>query len=152
MIHLDVLQKMPTATDSDNETLHEEPIHRCMTKSVKGASDQFEYGLSWVTSRRATLKVFEDRLECGDWKIPYAGIQRAILFETKQWFIPCYVLKVLTPDSAYQFGLNPNKFWKGDLPFIAEREKGRLKYSAYSIAIRVVLVVGLIWYFYSHNR
>ena len=123
-----------------------------MTKGVKGASDQFEYGLSWVTSRRAMLKIFADRLECGDWIIPYAGIQRAVLFETKQWFIPCYVLKVLTEDTAYQFGLNPNKFWKGDLPFPAEREKGRLKYSAYSIAIRSVLVLGIIWYFYSRSR
>ncbi len=147
-----VLQKMPTATDNEYDTLQAKPIHRCMTKGVEGAPSQFEYGLSWVTSRRATLKIFTDRLECGDWNIPYAGIQRAVLFETKQWFIPCYVLKVLTADTAYQFGLNPNKFWKGDLPFKAIREKGRLKYSAYSIAIRVVLVAGLIWYFYSRSR
>ena len=147
-----VLQKMPSVADSDNTMPATEPIHRCMTKGVQGAAEQFEYGLSWVTSRRATLKVFPDRLECGNWTIPFSAIEQAVLFETKQWFIPCYVLKIRTADTAYQFGLNPGKFWGGDLPFEVERQKGRLKYSAYSIAIRVVLVVGIIWYFYSHGR
>lgn len=98
------------------------------------------------------LNVFRDRLECGNWTIPYSAIEQAVLFETKQWFIPCYILKIQTADSAFQFGLNPGKFWGGDLPFEVERQKGRLKYSAYSIAIRVVLVVGIIWYSYSHSR
>lgn len=132
---------MTPTTDTGDKLVATEPIHCCMTKGVKGATDQFEYGLSWVTSRRAILKVF-----------PYSAIEQAVLLETKQWFIPCYVLKVQAADSTYQFGLNPNKFWKGDLPFQAERQKGKLKYSAYSIAIRVVLVVGLIWYFYTRSR
>ncbi|MCW0218070.1 MAG: hypothetical protein OJI67_07080 [Prosthecobacter sp.] len=143
---------MTPTTDIGDKLVASEPIHRCMTKGVKGAPDQFEYGLSWVTSRRAILKVFPERLECGDWNIPYSAIELAVLLETKQWFIPCYVLKVQAADTAYQFGLNPNKFWKGDLPFQAERQKGKLKYSAYSIAIRVVLVIGLIWYFYTRSK
>ncbi len=123
-----------------------------MTKGVKEAADQFAYGPSWVTSRRAMLKIFPDRMECGDWHISYDQMQRAVLFETKQWFIPCYVLKVQTEDHTYQFGLNSNKFWKGDLPFRVEREKGRLRYSAFSIALRVAVVLGLIGYLYSRSR
>jgi hypothetical protein len=128
-----------------------EPIHRCMTKGVQGTADQFEYSLSWVTARRATLKLFPDRLECGNWIILFTAIEHAILFETKQWFIPCYVLKIRTAETTYQFGLNPGNFWSGDLPFEVERQKGQLKYSAYSIATRVMLVAGIIWYLYSRN-
>jgi hypothetical protein len=143
---------MTPTTDSGDKLVTSEPIHCCMTKGVKGATDQFVYGLSWVSSRRAILKVFPEKLEYGDWNIPYAAIEQAVLLQTKQWFIPCYVLKVQAADSTYQFGLNSNKFWKGDLPFLVERQKGKLKYSAYSIAIRVVLIVGLIWYFYTRSR
>jgi len=142
---------MNSVSDGDDKSIQTEPIHRCMTKGVHGAADQFEYGLGWVTSRRATLKVFRDRLECGNWTIPFSSIEQAVLFETKQWFIPCYVLKVRTNDSTYQFGLNPGKFWSGELPFEVERQKGRLKYSAFSIAIRVVLAAGIIWYFYANR-
>jgi hypothetical protein len=142
---------MPVAADNAHRMIPTEPIHRCMTKGVRGAADQFEYGLSWVTSRRGSLKVFSDRLECGDWTIPFEEIQQAVLFETRQWFIRCYVLKVRTAATTYQFGLNPGRFWRGDLPFEVERQKGRLKYSAFSIAIRVVLVAAILWHFYSRN-
>jgi hypothetical protein len=119
-----------------------------MTKGVKGAAEEFEYGMSWVTARRASLKVFEDRLECGDWTIPYASVSQAVLFETRQMFIPCYILKVRTDSEAYQFGLNGNKFWRGELPFAVVRERGRLKYSVFSILARIALLVVLIWYFF----
>ncbi|MCW1916582.1 hypothetical protein OJ996_23545 [Luteolibacter sp. GHJ8] len=129
-----------------------EPLYRCMTKGVKGAAESFEYGMSWVTSRRARLKVFPDRLECGDWAIPYAAITDGVLFETRQMFIPCYILKVRTATECYQFGLNGNKFWRSELPFPVTRQKGRLKYSAVSIAMRVVLLICLAWYWWSSTR
>lgn len=123
-------------------------IRRFMTKGVKGAAESFEYGMSWVTARRATLVVHEDRLQCGDWNIPYASISEAILFRTRQMFIPCYILKIRTASDAYQFGLNPSKFWKGSLPFPVVRQKGRLQYSKFSIIMRIVLAAALIWYFF----
>ena len=128
------------------------PTYRCMTKGVRGPSEQFEYGLSWVTSRRAALKVFPERLECSDWCIPFCEILEATLFETKQWFIPCYILKIRTSDNTYQFGLSGNNFWKEDLPFDVERLKGRLKYSPCSSTARVVLVIGLVWYIFFRGK
>lgn len=119
-----------------------------MTKGVRGASEEFEYGMSWVTARRSFLSVFHDRLECGDWSIPYHMITQAVLFKTRQMFIPCYILKIRTEESAYQFGLNGNKFWAAELPFPVVRETGRLKYSKFSIALRMILVLALIWYFF----
>lgn len=129
----------------------QEPIYRCLTKGVKGASEAFAYGLSWVTARRSFLSIFHDRLECGNWIIPYGTMTRAVLFETRQMWIPCYILKIQTADACYQFGLNGSKFWAGELPFAVTREAGRLKYSTFSIALRVVLVVALLWYLFSRS-
>ncbi|RYD22252.1 MAG: hypothetical protein EOP88_08825 [Verrucomicrobiaceae bacterium] len=123
-------------------------LYRCMTKGVKDAPESFEYGASWVTARRGMLSVHQDRLECGDWTIPYSAISQAVLFKTSQMLIPCYILKVRTATDSYQFGLSGNKFWSTDLPFPVTREKGRLRYSAFSIIARVILIAALIWYFY----
>lgn len=119
-----------------------------MTKGVRGASDTFEHGANWITARRAFLCVFGDRLECGDWYIPYQSITQAVLFKTRQMLIPCYILKIRTEDSVYQFGLNGHKFWAEELPFPVLRETGKLKYSKFSIAVRLVLAAALIWYFF----
>lgn len=124
------------------------PLYRCMTKGVKDAPESFEYGASWVTARRGTLIVHQDRLECGDWVIPYADISQAVLFRTSQMFIPCHILKVKTATDSYQFGVSGSPFWSTELPFPVAREKGRLRYSKFSIAARVALMVGAIWYFH----
>jgi hypothetical protein len=57
------------------------------------------------------------------------GLERAlysfsqvILFETRQMLIPCYILKIRTEFESYQFGLNGNKFWHGNLPFAVVRK------------------------------
>ncbi len=39
-----------------------------------------------------------------------------------------------------------NKFWKGDLPFEVTREKGRLKFSLFSILLRLGLIAAFVWY------
>lgn len=150
------LKKMPTespheiSVDNDAEEL--KPLYRCMTKGVRGAAEEFEYGLKWITSRRAFLNVFQDRLECGDWIISHCDILEAVLFQTRSGIIPCFILKLRTAENTFQFGLNGNKYWKGDLPFGVTRTKGRLRYSLFSIIIRVLLVAGLAWYFFFRDR
>jgi hypothetical protein len=143
-------EKMPDASQPAIDDVA--PIYRCMTKGVRGASQEFEYGLKWITSRRAFLKVYPDRLECGDWNIPYRAIEEAELFQTRSGIIPCFILKVRTADHAFQFGLNGNKFWKGDLPFQVKRTKGRIKYSAFSIGLRIALVAGVVWHVFFRDR
>lgn len=110
------------------------------------------YGPNWLLSRRGTLKVFDDHLECGDWCVNYADIREAVLYSVRSNFvIPCYVLKVETAEKQYHFGLNPGKFWKSELPFPVRREKGRLGYSLFSLAVRAVLIgyllyLGWLWF------
>ena len=122
------------------------PIYRCMTKGVRGAPEEFEYGLKWITSRRAFLEVFQDRLECGDWNIPFEEVREAELFQTRSGIVPCFILKARTAENTFQFGLNGNKFWKGDLPFEVKRTQGRLKYSLVSVCLRLVLIAAIVWY------
>ena len=128
------------------------PIYQCRAKGVRGAAEEFEYGLKWITARRAFLKVFDHQLECGDWTIPYEEIKEAELFHTRSGIIPCFILKVKTEANTFQFGLSGNKFWKGELPFQATRTKGRLKFSLFSLAFRILLIGAVTWYIFFRNK
>ena len=112
-------------------------LHKCMTKATTAEGDALRRSANWLLSRRTTLEVWSDRLVCGDWVIPYSAMREAVLFSTRQMLIPCYVLRVRTADRTYQFGLNPSRYWSGDLPFAVVRERARLGYSPFSIALRV---------------
>ena len=124
------------------------PLHQGMTKAIEGAPEDFGYSPKWITSRRAQLRVFEDRLECGDWTILSSQIEKAELFKTRSGLMPCYILKILTGEQSYQFGLNPSKYWKTELPFPVDRTEGKLKYSKFSVIIRILLVGVIIWHFF----
>jgi hypothetical protein len=125
----------------------EHPLYSCMTKATTAEGDLMQHGPNWVVARRGTLKVFPDRLECGDWTIPYARVSDATLYSIRSNFvIPGYLLRVATDDTTYHFGLNAGSFWRSDLPFDVKREKGKLSYSAFSIAVRVAAVGALLYW------
>ncbi|MEM6810074.1 MAG: hypothetical protein AAF574_12620 [Pseudomonadota bacterium] len=127
--------------------------HTCMTKGTLAEGDQLRYSANWVTARRASLRIWSDRLECGDWVIPYVSIQEAVLVSLWQGIFPCYVLQVRTAEHTYSFGLNRGRFWKGDLPFEVRREKGKLGYSKFSIASRVFGLLGAVtWAWWTFGR
>ena len=126
-------------------------LHQCMTKATIAEGGELRHSLNWVTSRRGLLKVFADRLECGDWAIPYGDVEEATLFRVRQLFIPCYVLRVKAGGRTYQFGLNPGRFWGGELPFRVNRETGSLGYSWFSVGIRLAALAALgyvVWSWY----
>lgn len=127
-----------------------ELLHKCMTKATIAEGDQRKYGPDWVTSRRASLKVFDDHLDCGNWHLPFSEIESAVLYSFRSVFlrIPGYILTFETSDRTYHFGLNGwGAFWRNELPFTATREEGKLQFTWFSIAARVVLV-GYIAYLF----
>lgn len=126
-------------------------IYRCMTKATTAEGDALRRSRNWVTARRATLEVKTNALACGDWLIPYNTIDEAALYSVRQMLIPGYVLMVKSRGITYQFGLNWGRFWSRDLPFPVRRERARLRYSWYSIAIRVA-VLGLLAYWLWHRN
>ncbi len=120
-----------------------ELLHKCMTKATTAVGDQRNYGPNWVTSRRGSLKVYDDCLECGDWRIDYPDIKNAVLLSFRSLFlrIPGYLLTVETEDRTYHFGLNGwGQFWKGDLPFEAKRERGKIGMTWFSLILRLILI------------
>lgn len=126
------------------------PVHQCLTKATTAEGDQMRYGPNWLFSRRGMLKVFDDRLVCGDWSIPFSEISEATLYSYQSsFFIPGYVLKVQTAQKTYHFGLNGSAYWKGDLPFPVKREKSNLGYSPFSVVVRVLAVVCLVYWLWS---
>ena len=107
-----------------------------------------KYGPNWLFSRRAVLKVFDDHLVCGDWKVDYRDIQSAVLYSIRSFFLPGYVRRVDTVGKTYHFGLQGGRYWRGTLPFTVQREKGRIGYSPFSIVVRAVLIgclLHLLW-------
>lgn len=126
----------------------DQPLYRCMTKATRAAGDQLQFGPNWTYSRRAILKLFPDRLQCGNWSIAYSDVDEAVLYSVRAGLlrIPCYVLRLETSDGTYHFGLNPGKYWKGDLPFPVRREVGTMRYSWTSLATRLVLAGCVIYW------
>ncbi|MEO1402091.1 MAG: hypothetical protein AAFV72_12705 [Cyanobacteria bacterium J06635_1] len=119
-----------------------------MTKATTAEGNDIRRSLNWVVSRRGLLQIYDDRLECGNWNIPYADVEEAVLFRTRQMFIPGYVLRIKAHGKIYQFGLNPGRFWASELPFPAERRSAKLKLSWFSLTVRVAALVVLgywIW-------
>ena len=121
-----------------------------MTKLTTAEGDDIRRSFNWVVSRRGTLKVFDDALECGNFRIPYDTIDEAVLFSTRQMMIPAYVLRVASAGTLYQFGLNPSSYWKGELPFPVARENVRLQYSWFSITARTALVAYAVYFVWKH--
>lgn len=128
----------------------DQPLHSCMTKAVIADGDQLRTGPKWIMSRRGRLKLYSDRLECGDWAIAYDNVREAVLssFRSPILRIPGYVLAVRTENETYHFGLNGCRYWKGELPFPVTRQQTKLKMSLISILARAVLIgyaVYFVW-------
>jgi len=121
------------------------PIYRAWTKAIRTDDSTPGYSASWITAVRGWLKVYPDRIVCGDIDIPIAAIKSAVLYEARQWFIPVYILAVKTVDGTYQFGLNPWTTIDRKLPFQFTRERVRLQYSRFSIAVRAAIVAYAIY-------
>jgi hypothetical protein len=141
----------------------EKALFRCMSKATISpkVDEEIEsksvtstttttttYGTHWLLARRGILKVYSDRLVFGKFVINNSDIEKAVLYSMPRQFLvfPCFLLVIETKLSVFQFGLNGwNSFWKQELPFPAERQKGTIGYSYYSIAVRIVVIIWCIY-------
>jgi hypothetical protein len=120
-----------------------------MTKALIAEGDYTMPSARWIVSRRGTLKVFSDRLECGDWSIPYDEIEESVLHSGAGLLFPGYVLKVTTQNKTYQFGLNPGGFWKGELPFPVRRTSRSRGQTLFVYTVRTVVMVVLAYWLWA---
>lgn len=123
-------------------------IYRCWTKATSREEGQPGPSLNWAISRRAWFRIYRDRVECGDWVLPVDELQHAVLYEGRQIGVPVRVLELRTERGTYQFGFNPWVAIERHLPFPFSREKIRLRYSVFSLVVRIALILYLgffIW-------
>ena len=123
------------------------PIYKCWTKAISQAEPgSIKHSRQWVTSRRAWLMVFEDRLRCGDWEIPFAAISDAVLYKgwSPPW--PVQVLELVVGTYAYQFGLNPWCRIQDHLPIVVRTAPLKLGHSAFSLLVRVGFLAVLVFW------
>ncbi len=124
------------------------PIYRAWAKAIRTDESAPGYSASWVTAVRGWLNVHPDRLECSDIVIPIEAVKEAVLYEARQGFIPVYILAVTVAQGTYQFGLNPWTNIGRHLPFPFRRERVRLQYSVFSVAVRVALLAYASYWIY----
>lgn len=134
--------------------MNNKPIYKAWCKGTNREDSEPRYSQNWAFSRRGWFKVYADRVECGAWSIPLSEVKRAIVYRAKQMFIPVTVLHLITDNGSYQFGFNP---WANPIRHLNmefEEQKVRLRYSPFSVAIRIALVgyIGfLLWQEYGRT-
>ena len=102
---------------------------------VTTTNQDIQRGLDWVTSQRAV--------------VPLDTIATAQLVKINSLFGGRQVLKVQTTDDKnYQFGMQLNPEWTNQQQLPLTLEKGQVKYSAFSIIVRLIAVGYLIYWLY----
>lgn len=113
------------------------------TKARKMKSDSTpEYEQGWATARRSILLLATNGFHCGDWFIPLANVKDVKLHRITGGLL----LKVSTnDDSFYQFGLQVNPAWEKQTVLPMRAEQIALKFSSFSIILRIILIAFFIW-------
>jgi len=115
----------------------------CQAKCLEG--DEGRRGVLG-RSRRVRLRVYDDALEYDGKRIVYESVDEAVLISIRQLFIPSFVLRVETQGRTIRFGVNSDAFWRGGLPLPVRRVRGRVRLNPLSKALRLALLVALVWY------
>ncbi len=124
-------------------------LYKCWCKATNREIGEPRYSYNWLFSRRAWFKVFSDRIECGHWCIPFSDVTEVVVFHTRQMLLPATVLRVRTRVHTYQFGFNP---WANPIKYISityREEQVGLKYSVFSIALRVGVVLCILYWLWT---
>ncbi len=124
----------------------DKPLQKNYVKATDKEPGAPRYSQNWAFAKRTFYKVFADRVEVGGWVIPFGEIKDIVLYKTKQMFIPVYVLDIQTEEKNYQIGFSPWADPLKNLPMSVKSERIRLKYSPYSMIIRLALVGILIYW------
>jgi len=116
---------------------------------VTTSNQDIQRGLDWVTSQRAVVLLTDKKIVCGKWTILLDTITSAKLIKINSLFGGGQVLKVQTTDKkSYQFGMRHNPEWTNQQSLPLTFEKGTVKYSVFSIIIRLIAIGYLIYWLY----
>ena len=122
----------------------QQPIYKCMTKGSDQESGSPRRSANWVVSRRGLFKVYPDRVELGNWSIPFDQIESATEYRIPYLpFIRTSVLELQADGKIYQFGFNPWARPVKYFPIPVEERKASMSYSPFSMIVRVLLLLYL---------
>lgn len=127
-----------------------EAIQIAFVKATNKEKGEPKYSHNWTLAKRTFFKVYTDRIEVGNWIIPFNEIKDIVLFRTKQMFIPVYVLNIQTEEENYQIGFNPWVDPTRNIPLNVRHKDVQMTYSTYSVVVRVA-VVAYLAYLYLGN-
>jgi hypothetical protein len=124
-----------------------------MTKGTKREDSEPRYSQNWLLARRGSFCIYDEEIKCGDWIIKFSDVKKVILYRTRQLLIPGKVLHFITIKGNYQFGFNPwAKPEKYLMKLNPEEKAVKLKYSIFSIILRIIIFGGLLVYFFISIR
>jgi hypothetical protein len=117
------------------------------SKGVITKKDQdIQHGANWVTSQRAIILLTDKKIVCGKWVISLDEVSAVQLIK----YGSGQVLKIQTNNGIhYQFGMHPNPKWTNQQILPLTLEKGQVKYSFFSIIVRLILIGYIIYFIYS---
>jgi len=121
------------------------PLHKYWVKGTNREEGTPRRSQNWVTSRHAWFKIFKDRVECGDWLISFSAVKEAIVYKTRSLFLPVSVLQIKTANQIYQFGFYPWANPMKHVTFDYAEEKVKLRHSPFSVMLRLILVLYLVY-------
>ena len=109
-------------------------------------NQDIKHGLAWVVSQRAVILLTDKEIVCGKWTILLDTISDAQLSTHGSG----QVLKIQTKDGMnYQFGMQKNPEWTNQQILPLTLEKRQVKYSFFSIVVRLILFGYIIYWLYS---
>lgn len=117
---------------------------------VNNSDRELERGLDWVGAQRAVILLSDQKIICGRWTIMLNDVEKAQLIKINDLISSAQVLKIQTKDNRYyQFGMQINPEWTRQTALVLQVEKGRLKYSTFSIVVRLLLIGYLFYWIYN---
>ena len=106
-------------------------------------NQDIQHGFNWVTSQRAVIMLTDKKIVCGKWIISLAVISSVKLIK----YGSGQVLKIQTEDGInYQFGMQINPEWTNQQILPLTLDKGQVKYSFFSIIVRLILLGYIIYW------
>ncbi len=117
---------------------------------VTSKHKEIQRDASWVTAQRAVILLTDKKIVCGKWIIPLEDVSSAHLIIFSSLFTgKGQVLKIKTKDDKfYQFGMEYNPEWSNQSILPLATEKGKVKYSTFSIIFRTLIIGLLIYWIY----
>jgi hypothetical protein len=117
---------------------------------ITDQNENVSRGANWAVSQRAVLLLTQHKLICGKWTIPIAQIASCQLLKVKSILSEGAILKISTIDGInYQFGMQLNPEWAAQQVIPLSFEEAKIKHSAFSISIRVLLFGYLVYWAYT---